>query len=502
MTTPTTSRATGPVPVAIAGAGPVGLATALGLARAGVRSIVMEKKARLDPHSRATVILPRTLEIFRQWDVLDPLLERGNRVPHVRLREPDDDHQILHIDFTKLVDDTAAMFALAIPQDRTERVLVDAVEATGLVDVRFDTEVLAVEQDSAGVRLRSRTGGTDRSETVDYLVAADGARSTIRGEIGVELVGRTYPTRAMLADVRIAPELDRTDEWPTLLAHRGIVVGIRFGDRVWRIIEQAADETLDGPAVHDHIVALAEELFGAGPVEVIWHSVYRKHERRAPRFRYGRVLLAGDAAHLNSPAGGQGMNSGIQDAHNLAWKLAAAVRDPGAHADALLESYSEERTSLVGRFVQPMTDVLERFQTARPHRRIVLTRALEAFVGMGRSSGTLTRRFSMLDVRYGPSRLLSGHGVGRRVPDAVTDDGRRLYGAMPSGAILWAGEENAAKALASSLGLPAVHADLAALTRFFDREEYVALVRPDHIVGAVADPATLEHEQFAAAMGR
>jgi hypothetical protein len=196
------------------------------------------------------------------------------------------------------------------------------------------------------------------------------------------------------------------------------------------------------------------------------------------------------------------MNSGIQDAHNLAWKLAAAVRDPGAHADALLESYSEERTSLVGRFVQPMTDALERFQTARPHRRIVLTRALEAFVGMGRSSGTLTRRFSMLDVRYGPSRLLSGHGVGRRVPDALTDDGRRLYGAMPSGAILWAGEENAAKALASRLGLPAVHADLAALTRFFDREEYVALVRPDHIIGAVADPATLEHEQFAAALGR
>jgi 2-polyprenyl-6-methoxyphenol hydroxylase-like FAD-dependent oxidoreductase len=492
------------VPVAIAGAGPVGLATALGLARAGVPSTVLEKKAQLDPHSRATVILPRTLEVFRQWGVLEALVERGNRVPHVRLREPDDDHQILHIDFTKLVDDTAAMFALAIPQDRTERVLLDAVEKTGLVDVRFDTEVLAVEQDGSGVRLRSRTGGIERSEAVDHLVAADGARSTVRAALGVELVGKTYPTPAMLADVRIAPERDRTDVWPTLLAHRGIVVGIRFGDRIWRIIEQAVDDTLDGPALHDHIAALAQELFGAGPVEVIWHSVYRKHERRAPRFRYGRILLAGDAAHLNSPAGGQGMNSGVQDAHNLAWKLAAAVRDPGAHADALLESYSEERTSLVGRYVQPMTDVLERFQTARPHRRVALTRALEAFAGMGRSSGTLTRRFSMLDVRYGRSRLLSGHGagVGRRVPDALTHDGARIYSAMPSGAILWAGEESGPKALAARLGIPAVNGDLAELTRFFDSAEYVALVRPDHIVGAVADPGMLEPARFAAALGR
>ena len=303
----------------------MGLAVALGLARAGVRSVVFEKKTQLDPHSRATLILPRTIEIFQQWGVLEPLLASGNRVPHVRLREPDNDHQILHINFTKLVDQSAAAFTLAIPQDQTERILLGAVEATELVDVRWGTELMGFEQGNVGLRLSTSAGET---ETASYLVAADGAHSTVRDQLGVALDGKTYPTQALLADVRIDPGLDRTDEWPTILSHRGIVVGIRFGDGIWRIIEQAVDENLSGSSLNDHIVNLAQELFGPGSVEVVWCSVYHKHERSAPRFSHGRVTLAGDAGHLNSPAGGQGMNSGIQDAHNLAWKLATAVNHP------------------------------------------------------------------------------------------------------------------------------------------------------------------------------
>ena len=491
-------------PVAISGAGPVGLAVALGLARAGVRSVIFDRKPYPDPHSRATLILPRTLEIFRQWQVLDQFLAAGNRVPHVRLREPGHDHPILHINFTKLADETAAMFALAIPQDHTERILLRAVEATGLVDVRFATELLGFEHDTTRVRLHTRTGHTEITETAGYLVGADGAHSSVRAQLGVELAGKTYPTQALLADVRINPEHDRTDEWPTILNHRGIVVGIRFGDRIWRIIEQAVDEHLADQALPDHIVGLAQELFGAGPVEVLWRSIYHKHERRAHRFRHGQALLAGDAGHLNSPAGGQGMNSGIQDAHNLAWKLAAAVTHPAADADALLESYSEERTSLIGRRVQPVTDLAERFQTARPHRRVALVRALDALFGFGQSAGTMTHRFSMLDVPYGQSALLHGRGkgLGHRLPDVLTDDGQRIYPKMPTGAILWAGDPTSSQALATDLGLPLVNGDVAALTRFFDRDCYVALIRPDHIVGAIADPAKTDHTQFAAALGR
>lgn len=151
-----------------------------------------------------------------------------------------------------------------------------------------------------------------------------------------------------------------------------------------------------------------------------------------------------------------------------------------------------------------MTDLAERFQTARPHRRVALVRALDALFGFGQSAGTMTHRFSMLDVPYGQSPLLHGRGkgLGHRLPDVLTDDGQRIYPTMPTGAILWAGDPTSSQALAAELGLPLVNGDVAALTRFFDRDRYVALIRPDHIVGAIADPTKTDHIQFAAALGR
>ncbi len=138
-----------------------------------------------------------------------------------------------------------------------------------------------------------------------------------------------------------------------LCSDEGLVVGIRFGDGVFRIVADSVDPSVDEQTIDDHVNRLARRLFGLPVVETIWQRLYSKHQRCAPRFRVGRALLAGDAAHLNSPAGGQGMNSGIQDAHDLAWKLARAVKDPEANIDALLDLYAEERWEYVISVVQP-----------------------------------------------------------------------------------------------------------------------------------------------------
>ncbi len=490
-----------PNSVLIVGAGPTGLSLALGLARSGVSSIVLEQKAQLDPHSRATLILPRTLEIFAQWGVIDRFVEAGNRVSHIRLRRAPKGEQIVHFDLTDLTNDTATPFCIALPQDRTERLFLDAVTATGMVDVRFDTKVLGFEQDARGIKLRIQSPGGAYELRGDFLVGADGAHSVIRETLGVELEGKTYPTRAMLADVRVPPEVDQTEFWPALL-DEGLVVGIRFGDGIFRIVADAVDESVDENTIDDHVDQLARRLFGALPIETLWRATYHKHERSAPHYRFGRVLLAGDAAHLNSPAGGQGMNSSIQDAHNLAWKLARAANDPDADVEALLESYSEERWGYVDRVVLPTTDIMERFESAPTFLREAIVWLGDKLLGVGKSAPGVARRVSMLDVVYGRSALLKAEApVGSRVPDVIGGEGHRLLGDQSSAVVLHAGCEDAARRLASALELPLIDGDVADLVKFFDREHFVALIRPDRIVGWLGGAEAVDIEACATALG-
>lgn len=487
--------------ILIVGAGPTGLALALGLARSGVGSVVLESKPELDPHSRATLILPRTMEILAQWNLLDRFVEAGNFVPHIRLRHAPEGKQIIHFDFTDFTNDTATPFALALSQDQTERLLLDAVTATGMVDVRFNTEVLSFEDNGNGVVVRVRSAEGEQELRAAFLVGADGAHSIVRNGLGFELEGKTYPTRAMLADVRVAPEKDQTEFWPCLL-NEGLVVGIRFGGGIFRVVADSVDESVTDETIGDHVNQLVTRLFGLPPVETIWQRTYRKHQRCAPRFRVGRVLLAGDAAHLNSPAGGQGMNSGIQDAHNLAWKLALAVADHRADVDALLDSYAEERWGYVNETVQPTTDVMERFESAPTFFRVALVWFGDKFMGTGESAPAVARRVSMLDVAYGRSALIKSDApVGLRLPDVIDEHGQRLLGDHWGAVVLQAGCGRAAGELGSALGLPVLDGDVAALAAFFGRDRFVALVRADRIVAWIGDAESIDAEACCSALG-
>lgn len=191
--------------VLIVGAGPVGLTLALALAKRGVHSFVLEKKLDLDPHSRAVLLFPRTLEILRGVGVLDAMIAQGEVNRHVTLRRADTRRTLLDFDFNGLDAVTACNFALAIPQHRTERALLDAVAATDLISLRFGCELVRFEGGThATDPIRATFRDPDGAEgTLEgrFLVGADGAHSQVRQQLGWQLEGKTYPTRAFLADV-------------------------------------------------------------------------------------------------------------------------------------------------------------------------------------------------------------------------------------------------------------------------------------------------------------
>ncbi|HEX9821081.1 MAG TPA: FAD-dependent monooxygenase [Methylomirabilota bacterium] len=416
-------------PVVIAGAGPVGLALAVGLAHHGVRSVVLEESPGLSEHSKAPGILSRTLEIFAAWGLLERFLDRGFLLGRPQLWVPGRERPLLTIDLTPLGEMTRVPGMLILPQHRTEQLLLEAAQQSGLADVRFDHRVTGFEQDPSGVTVvaAGKAGGVEARGR--YLVGCDGAHSTVRDGLGLALQGKTYPTRLLLADVRVTDAREALP-WPRVSTQDGgILGGLKLEPGLWRLIASVPPAVTDEQATAvSHVAPLVDALLGPGPFEMAWASTFRIHCRTSPAFRRDRVLLAGDAAHINSPAGGQGMNSGIQDAHNLAWKLARALA--GGREDALLASYDAERRPVILANVDRYTDLLTRGVLLAPRAlRLGVLALARLAMAQPLAWRRLLRRAGMLDTRYGASPLISGEGrlLGARAPDArVTHEGTPL----------------------------------------------------------------------------
>lgn len=462
------------VPVAIIGAGPVGLSLALGLAHHGVRSVLLERKLTTSQRSKAPALHVRTREILRQWGVEPTMRESGTLLEKMPVYSAAG-RRLLEFDFTRLAEEAERPGILFLEQGQTERILLEALQATGYCDVRFGAEVTSVDPGTDTTTITFDDDGLGRMVKARFTVGCDGAGSMVRTALGLSFDGATLPVKATLADVRVDDERD-TLPWPrNHNGARGITAAQRLAPGHWRLVRvekatgasgraQGQKEVTDG-----EVDGWVREVLGPGSAPVIWASRFQFQRRSSPRYRVGRVLLAGDAAHVFPPVMGQGMNAGIQDAHNLAWKLWAAL--DGGDVESLLASYDEERRHAVGvvsKYVERRARVGVQAPRAVRSAALMMMRIAMA-LPVARKRGL--RSLAMIDRSYRASPLLNpaDRAAGRRLPDPELHRGEggplRLHDMLPAGAVLvrfggqepLSGQAGRIAKEAKTMGLPVLH---------------------------------------------
>lgn len=442
--------------VLIIGAGPTGLALALDLARHGVTALPVERGAELFPGSRGKGLQPRTLEVLDDFGVLDRVRAVAGHYPPTLFwkdGEPQDGQSMY--DPTEPSETEPYTETLMLPQWRTQQVLHERLRELG-GEVAFGRELVALTQDEEGVTAEFATGAPVRAR---YLVAADGGRSTVRRLLGIGMTGETVdPAPMLVADVRVTG-LDR-EHWHVFRSDDGLLAICPLGGTEdYQLVAQfpegaAVEHTLDGLRA---VVAARSHLTADQVTELRWASEFRPRAALADRFRAGRVFLAGDAAHVHSPAGGQGLNTSVQDAYNLAWKLAAVL---AGRADAsLLDTYEEERRANAAAMLALST---------RVHRGEERRGRATQQLGLG-------YRESSLAVDTRPDLPEDALRAGDRAPDGRRG-GTRLFDAFrgPHWTLLAVGTDDP---------LPAVAAPVVRIPAYEAYGTGVFLVRPDGYLG-------------------
>jgi 2-polyprenyl-6-methoxyphenol hydroxylase-like FAD-dependent oxidoreductase len=324
--------------VAVVGGGPVGMWLAAELHRGGARPVVLERRPERPPHSKALTLYPRTLELFAMRGIADRWLDEGARVPssHFAILPS-------RLDFTGL--DTRFPFTLFLPQLRTEQLLEEHLAALGVPFLRSHA-VTGLHQDAGGVEVDVLTPSGPRALRAAYVVGCDGGASRVREAAGIEFAGTPGTWSTVLGDVELAsPPPERA---LTLSLPGGSMYMVALGGGRYRLaaidhatLDNLTDEPVTFEELRTSVLRLAGTDYGMRETAEAWLSRVNNATRQAASYRHGRVFLAGDAAHIHYPAGGQGLNLGLQDATNLAWKLAAEIR--GWAPGWLLDSYQAER---------------------------------------------------------------------------------------------------------------------------------------------------------------
>ncbi len=480
--------------VLVVGAGPTGLVLALWLTKLGVSVRIVDRLAEPGTTSRALAMQARTLELYRQVGLADAVVERGHKVPGVNLWARG--RRAARVGFEVIgAALTPFPFLQIFPQDEHERLLIERLAALG---VTVERPVELVGFNDEGDRIVARLSGPDGETTceADYLAGCDGARSTVRDGIGGGFPGGTYRQVFYVADVvasgpsldgELHVDLDEADflaVFPLAGEGRARLIGTVRGERAEHA-DTLKFEDVSDRAIRNMKVEVAR---------VNWFSTYHVHHRVTDHFRKGRAFVLGDAAHIHSPAGGQGMNTGIGDSINLAWKLAWVLA--GKAPDTLLGSYEAERIAFARRLVAS-TDRAFTIATADgPTASFVRTRIVPVIAKSALSLGAVReymfRTVSQITLNYRGSPLSVGRAghveAGDRLPWVSDPDEpapirlgwqARIYGPAPEPLARWCAEHGL-----ELLSLP--WSETRAVAGL--RQGALYLLRPDTYV-ALVDPA-------------
>jgi 2-polyprenyl-6-methoxyphenol hydroxylase-like FAD-dependent oxidoreductase len=398
MATPTTE-----VDVLIVGAGPVGLFLANECARRSMRFRIIEAKTSQSEHSKALAIFPRTLEIFDMAGIVDSWLQKANRVTEVAMIVHG--RRIAHMKFEP--EQSPYSFVAMVPQDVTEKLLVAELERKG-GSVEYGTTFVSAKQNDDFVTATFEHAGKQLQCTASFVVGCDGAHSGVRHVLNIPFEGGAYTPSYALADMETNATLP-ADEMQLCPSEFGPVAIFPMSATRRRVVATVDQAEGDAPPLD----LMRSILVQRGPKEIEalsmhWGSYFRIHHRHAKTLRGGRMFLAGDAAHIHSPFGGQGMNTGLHDVWNLAWKLDFFLRGHGN--EALLDSYTEERLPVI-RSVIETTDTLTKVMgTPNKFAQLLRDAVIPMVSRLAPFQHAFVERLSELGIDYHGSPIVEGPG--------------------------------------------------------------------------------------------
>ena len=466
--------------ILIVGGGPVGLFLANECARRGLKYRIIEQNSSQSEHSKALAIFPRTLEIFDMAGVVDPFLQKANRVTEVAVVTRE--HTLAHMEFTP--EETPYSFVAMVPQDVTEQLLLAELRRKG-GDVEYETKFISAEQRGDFVNVNLDHKGQPAELSASFVVGCDGAHSAIRHLLNLPFEGGEYADSFMLADIE-TNETFPVDEMQLCPSERGPVAIFPMSSTRRRVVAFIDRTEGDAPSLEQVRKILAERApSGIEARGLNWSSYFRIHHRCATQMSSGHFFIAGDAAHIHSPFGGQGMNTGLHDVWNLAWKLDLFLR---GHGNAeLLDSYSVERIPVIKNVIDT-TDLLTKVM-GTPNRLAQLLRntVIPMVSRLAPFQHAFVQRLSELGIAYAGSPIVEGLG------ERYFDDSIRGGQGILSRYILVLGGDVQAATLEGAQRLVKSHPETLELRQDRQREG-LTLVRPDGYI------AFSEHHRDGAAM--